>query len=282
MNETICGQCKKEYKAKRKMQKYCSADCQRASRKGIPETRSCLSHTCANVFTVSVKSDPKKYCSRSCAASVNNTSSPKRKPEGSCKICNTPIPNSYVHCDEHMSKNLPKIPKPIVVIQDRTCAFCNNSFSPATHNQKFCAIKCLNDYHNRRHSQVCKNCNIAITVNSRSGYCTKCRIENVKNQRINDWLNGDWRGGTDLGLSETIRQYLLEKANYACSKCGFNTMHPVDGKPVIEVNHIDGDGGNHNPENLEVICPNCHSLTPNYRARNIGFGRKVYYLRREK
>lgn len=31
---------------------------------------------------------------------------------------------------------------------------------------------------------------------------------------------------------------------------------------------------NNSEDNLDLICPNCHSLTPTYRALNIGNGRK--------
>jgi 5-methylcytosine-specific restriction endonuclease McrA len=34
------------------------------------------------------------------------------------------------------------------------------------------------------------------------------------------------------------------------------------------VNHIDGDSKNNVYSNLEFLCPNCHSQTPNFRALN--------------
>jgi 5-methylcytosine-specific restriction endonuclease McrA len=96
---------------------------------------------------------------------------------------------------------------------------------------------------------------------------------------IEKWLTGEIRGGTDLGLSPTIRQYLIEQAGGACTLCGFNKTHPIDGTSVLEVEHIDGDGANHSPSNVTVICPNCHALTPTYRGRNVGHGRPVSYHR---
>ena len=38
--------------------------------------------------------------------------------------------------------------------------------------------------------------------------------------------------------------------------------------------HIDGNSENNNIENLELLCPNCHSLTPTFGALNKGKGRK--------
>lgn len=98
--------------------------------------------------------------------------------------------------------------------------------------------------------------------------------------KIRSWLDGNWNGGNAY-LSKTIRKYLLEINNFSCSKCGFNKNHPDDGKSILEINHIDGNGTNHKFSNLEVLCPNCHALTSSYRGRNYGNGRPIKYLRIE-
>lgn len=36
---------------------------------------------------------------------------------------------------------------------------------------------------------------------------------------------------------------------------------------TLEVHHIDGDRTNNNEENLQLLCPNCHSYTDNWRNR---------------
>lgn len=42
-------------------------------------------------------------------------------------------------------------------------------------------------------------------------------------------------------------------------------------KPIsLEVHHKDGDKENNESENLELLCPNCHSYTENYRGRKNG------------
>ena len=38
----------------------------------------------------------------------------------------------------------------------------------------------------------------------------------------------------------------------------------------LELNHKDGDHGNNAKENLELLCPNCHALTPHYRVKKEG------------
>lgn len=156
-----------------------------------------------------------------------------------------------------------------------------------TSNPKFCSRSCAATYNNntglykrRSPEGKCKRCGVSIP--SSRFYCKDHRFNPSirREEKIESWIAGSWRGGTDSGLSITIRNYLLEESQYSCSKCGFNILHPDDNKTILEINHIDGDGTNHCPENLEVICPNCHALTSSYRGRNFGKGRPVYYLRR--
>lgn len=39
-------------------------------------------------------------------------------------------------------------------------------------------------------------------------------------------------------------------------RCGFIPEHPVQ----LDVDHIDGNGRNDDPENLQTLCANCHRL----------------------
>jgi hypothetical protein len=65
------------------------------------------------------------------------------------------------------------------------------------------------------------------------------------------------------------RKMLLEAANFSCTSCGFNKTRAC-GRSILEIDHIDGNPNNNTRENLRVLCPNCHALTPNFR----NWGRK--------
>ena len=42
-------------------------------------------------------------------------------------------------------------------------------------------------------------------------------------------------------------------------------------KPIpLELHHINGVHSDNRIENLQLLCPNCHALTDNYRCKNIG------------
>ena len=40
----------------------------------------------------------------------------------------------------------------------------------------------------------------------------------------------------------------------------------------LELDHIDGDNTNNEIDNLRMLCPNCHSMTPTWRGLNINTG----------
>lgn len=70
--------------------------------------------------------------------------------------------------------------------------------------------------------------------------------------------------------SSKIRLALLRSGTRAhrCERCNLTEWN---GRPIpLELDHIDGDRTHNQLENLRLLCPNCHALTPTYRGRNIG------------
>ena len=89
----------------------------------------------------------------------------------------------------------------------------------------------------------------------------KVRRGNVKNQHsYTDWSIVPFER---LGFGKR-RERLFQESNHSCSQCGYNKTRD-NGSSILEIDHIDGDHTNNTRENLRVLCPNCHALTPNFR-----------------
>ncbi len=76
-----------------------------------------------------------------------------------------------------------------------------------------------------------------------------------------------------ISISSHIRRYLFIRSNSQCELCGWNQINIFTKRIPLEINHKDGNFMNNNEDNLELICPNCHSLTSSYRSLNFGNGR---------
>ena len=63
-------------------------------------------------------------------------------------------------------------------------------------------------------------------------------------------------------------KYLKEEREWKCECCGLSEWQGQ--KLPLEIHHINGDRWDQRRENLQILCPNCHSLTENWRARSKG------------
>jgi len=69
----------------------------------------------------------------------------------------------------------------------------------------------------------------------------------------------------------TLKKWLIRKRGRTCERCGntewFGSLIP------LEIDHADGNAGNNKPDNIRLLCPNCHAQMPTSKGKNRGNGR---------
>lgn len=71
-------------------------------------------------------------------------------------------------------------------------------------------------------------------------------------------LENTWRLKARL-IKEGLKKHKCE----CCQLCSWQEQ-----KIPLELHHKDGNRKNNRLDNLELLCPNCHAFTENYRGKN--------------
>lgn len=134
---------------------------------------------------------------------------------------------------------------------------------------------------------ICLNCGktMAKYPQSFGKFCSNsCQAKYQERQYIERWRKGEESGSINHGysVSKHIRNYLMEKYDNACQRCGWREINPYTSKVPLQIHHVDGDSSNCKEENLMLLCPNCHSLTENFGSRNKNAtrGRTEYFKKK--
>lgn len=160
-----------------------------------------------------------------------------------------------------------------------SCQFCDLKFLKQKgeikdNRQNFCSHSCRAKYQNplRKEIKYCKFCSKILSTKKKVFCNHRCNISFEYETNISNWISGKLPGysGKTFQISKYIRKFLFQKYNSQCSKCSWCAVHPISNRIPLEINHIDGDASNCKEENLELLCPNCHSLTSNFRSLNKG------------
>ena len=152
------------------------------------------------------------------------------------------------------------------------CEHCGRELSYEKRHNKFCNQSCAASYNNkhkkRKEKFKCLNCGKSIDRGKK--FCNnKCQMDYNYKEFINKWKNKEVDGVVGkCNISGHIKRYLFEKNHGQCELCGWHEVNPSTGNIPLEVHHKDGNYQNNDEGNLQLLCPNCHSLTSTYKALN--------------
>ena len=146
---------------------------------------------------------------------------------------------------------------------------------------KFCSHSCSAHYTNthRAKKQYCKECGKELTGSQKEFCSHDCQNNFYYKQYIERWKKDEESGlKGEYGVSKYIKRYLFEKYGCKCEMCGWGEKNEFTGNIPLEIHHKDGNYMNNKEENLQLLCPNCHSLTESYKSHNKNGrkGRKKY------
>ena len=142
----------------------------------------------------------------------------------------------------------------------KLCKLCSKplSYEDNVRRNDFCDRACYGKYKSRmyglmpRKERSCACGAPSVIGRCRKCYCGTTRVEKLENAR------------TD----RTRRQILIRLHGHKCWSCALTEWK---GLPIpIELEHADGNSDNNSKENLSLVCPNCHALTPTYKGKNKG------------
>lgn len=200
-----------------------------------------------------------------------------RKETGNPKFCS-------LSCSAKQQRSaVPKLPK-----QSKSCEQCGREFTLAysTDPKRFCSRSCSASFNNRHAKPgrgplgtcASESCESRVKRVGASYCSNRCSFAHRRQELISRFLSGENVSTANRKeLPRAIRNYLLDLSGQKCSRCGWSEVSPTLGRVPLQVDHEDGDASNNTINNLRVLCPNCHSLTPTFGAQNIGRGRAWRY-----
>jgi 5-methylcytosine-specific restriction endonuclease McrA len=153
----------------------------------------------------------------------------------------------------------------------KDCLNCSKKFETETRyitrgQGKFCSQSCSSSYAAKRKSEarkdncICSYCSKTfykapskIKNKSNTHYC--CREHKDKAQRLGGVkeIQPNHYGTGSGAHSYRIKAFrILENQ---CNRCGWKQY-----KSILVVHHKDRNRRNNSIDNLEILCPNCHSI----------------------
>lgn len=196
-----------------------------------------MEHPCAECGKPTTS---KLYCSNAC--SLKGTAAKRaaaiRKPKPPCPRCGKPRKSrTAAHCSRECADATRREGR-----ETQPCLWCGTTDRSPCSRGPYCSFNCFNE--DRYH---------------RTGGFAAWMAR---------WQTGEESGTVDGKPDGRIRMALVALRGQRCEQCGWDKQNPVSGRVPLEIDHIEGDRTKNRPEDLRLLCPNCHALTPTYQHLN--------------
>lgn len=115
-------------------------------------------------------------------------------------------------------------------------------------------------------------CDLTVINKNRNDFNGETLNKARKVIPLNDIITGKY-DGTYKG--HKLKERLIQEGykEERCEKCGLTEWL---GNPIpLQLHHKDGNHDNNLLENLEILCPNCHSLTDTYAGKNVKHEKRI-------
>jgi len=148
-------------------------------------------------------------------------------------------------------------------------------------------------YYKEKKKRYCLQCGKELKYGQKEFCCSSCAAKyNNKGKKLSEETKQKIAQTLQKKYSTEEKKILLKSDNYTtyklkdslfrkglkeykCEICGLSEW--MGKEIVLHLHHKDGNKFNNNIENLQILCPNCHSQTDNYCDKNRK-GKKVEHF----
>jgi len=154
----------------------------------------------------------------------------------------------------------------------KKCKECSSVLDYENRKKTFCSHTCSATHNNKKRTKLveweclgCKKKHSSPPYKVKK-YCNHtCQHIVTKAESFEKLKSGSI---SDRGM---IRSIFKREFGNQCFECGLSEWRGFS--MPLEVDHVDGNAGNNNFNNLRLLCPNCHSITDTWKGKNKGNGR---------